>query len=165
VSLVQAWLTVDPIINAFSDVQFAFAGRPVMAKHSALSMYRPAAVFLAQTLVDLPFNFIQVLFLDIIVYFLGGLQINAGLFFTFLLFSFTLTGAVTALFRTVGYGVSNYNDATKITGGAFTAFVVVSDLPDPVDSSILDMSSISRLCTPGYPKYVGSIQSTILLKH
>jgi len=113
---------------AFADVQTAFQGRPVMAKHKAYSMYRPAAVYLAQTLADMPILIVQLIILDVIVYFLSGLQPNAGKFFTFLLFSFVLTGSITAFFRAVGYAVGNYNDATKITGGVFTAFVVVSNL-------------------------------------
>ena len=111
---------------AFSDVQIAFQGRSVMAKHKAYSMYRPSVVFIAQTLADLPILFVQIAILDIIVYFMSGLQLDVGKFFTFLLFSFALTGTITAFFRTAGYAVSSYNDATKITGGTFTAFVVVS---------------------------------------
>jgi ATP-binding cassette subfamily G (WHITE) protein 2 (SNQ2) len=111
---------------AFSDVQIAFQGRPVMAKHKAYSMYRPAAVFIAQTLADMPILFVQLVILDVIVYFMSGLQYDAGKFFTFLLFSFVLTGTITAFFRAAGYATSAYNDATKITGGVFTAFVVVS---------------------------------------
>lgn len=114
-----------PVILTFADVQVAFEGRPVLAKHKAYNMYRPAAHFIAQTLADLPLSIIQLTVHNIIIYFMGGFQYNAGLFFAFLLFSFTLTGTITALFRAVGYAVSNYNDATKITGGAFTAFVVV----------------------------------------
>ena len=110
---------------AFSDVQIAYQGRGVMAKHKAYSMYRPTVVFLAQTFADMPILFVQITILDIIVYFMSGLQLDAGKFFTFLLFSFALTGAITAFFRAVGYAVGNYNDATKITGGVFTAFVVV----------------------------------------
>lgn len=110
---------------AFSDVQIAFQGRTVMAKHKAYSMYRPSAVFIAQTLADLPILLPQLIILDVIVYFLAGLQLSAGLFFIFLLFSFILTAAITAMFRAVGYAVGNYNDATKITGGLFTAFVIV----------------------------------------
>lgn len=116
----------DPIIVAFSDVQTAFRGRPVIAKHKAYSMYSPSAVFIAQTLADMPVLIVQLVILDVIVYFMSGLQPDAGKFFTFLLFSFALTLSITAFFRAVGYAVSNYNDATKITGGTFTAFVVVS---------------------------------------
>jgi len=74
----------------------------------------------------MPILFVQLVILDVIVYFMSGLQPDAGKFFTFLLFSFVLTGSITAFFRAVGYAVGNYNDATKITGGVFTAFVVVS---------------------------------------
>lgn len=125
-------LTADPIIMAFSDVQIAFQGRGVMTKHKAYGMYRPSVVFIAQTLADLPIIVIQLAILDAIVYFLGGLQLQPGLFFAFLLFSTALTGAITAMFRAVGYAVSNYNDATKITGGLFTAFVVVRRVPTPL---------------------------------
>lgn len=108
-----------------------------MAKHKAYSMYRPAAVFIAQTLAGLPIVFIQTAILDIIVYFLSGLQVNAGLFFSFLLFSFTLTIAITALFRAIGYGMSEYNNASKLSGGPFTAFVLVGLLAlRPTDQAV-----------------------------
>jgi ABC-type multidrug transport system permease subunit len=117
-----------PVILTFADVQVAFEGRSVLSKHKGYNMFRPSALFLAQTLADLPLNLIQLVVHNVIIYFMGGFQSGAGLFFAFLLFSFTLTGTITALFRAVGYAVANYNDATKITGGAFTAFVIVSRL-------------------------------------
>ena len=89
-------------------------------------MYRPSALFIAQTLADLPLNFVQLSIYSVIVYFMAEYQRNVGLFFAFLLFSFTFTGTMTALFRAIGYAVSNYNDATKLNGAAFTAFTIVS---------------------------------------
>lgn len=113
-----------------------------MAKHKAYNMYRPAAHFIAQTLADLPLAFVQLLVHNIIIYFMGGFQANAGLFFSFFLFSFTLTGAITALFRAVGYACANYNDATKITGGAFTAFTIVSVLCTEICDDVDDLSTV-----------------------
>lgn len=98
----------------------------MIGKQKAYSLYRPAILYIAQTLADIPILFVQLVILDAIVYFMSGLQPDAGKFFTFLLFSFVLTGSITAFFRAVGYAVGNYNDATKITGGTFTAFVVVN---------------------------------------
>jgi ATP-binding cassette subfamily G (WHITE) protein 2 (SNQ2) len=75
----------------------------------------------------MPVLFVQLAILDVIVYFMSGLQAKAGKFFNFLFLSFVLTGSITVFFRAVGYAVGIYHDATKITGRVFTAFVVVSD--------------------------------------
>jgi ABC-type multidrug transport system permease subunit len=125
---VQLTLISDPCILGFSDVQAAFTGRGVLAKHKAYSLYRPSAVLIAQTLVDLPIFFVQIVIFTIIVYFMVGLQSDAGLYFAFLLFIFAIYGTFTCLCRAIGYAFSVYNDATKVSGLAFTAFTMVSTI-------------------------------------
>lgn len=100
----------------------------MLAKHKAYSLYRPSAVLFAQTLVDLPVFLFQIVIFTIIVYFMVGLQSDAGLYFAFLLFCFVLYGTFTCLFRAIGYAFATYNDASKVAGMAFTAFTLVSIL-------------------------------------
>lgn len=104
-------------------------------------MYRPAAVVIAQTIGDLPIFFVQIVsrsesrlwdtadtqvIFTIIVYFLANLKPDAGLYFTFLLFTYFTTLATTAFFRFVGYSFSTFNDASKVSGTMFSVLVTVS---------------------------------------
>lgn len=102
-----------------------------MSKHRAYNMYSPSAVFLAQTIADLPILAVQLLFMTVILYFMAGLKDDAGLYFTYYLFTFILAATMTALFRAIGYANNVYNNATKISGGLFTAFVIVSRSFEP----------------------------------
>lgn len=143
---VQLTLLSDPCILGFSDVQAAFTGRGVLAKHKAYSLYRPSAVLIAQTLVDLPIFFIQIVIFTIIIYFMVGLQSDAGLYFAFLLFIFAIYGTFTCLCRAIGYAFSVYNDATKVSGLVFTAFTMVRiSLEDPADVSVLWVCDLHTL--------------------
>ncbi|KAK8853032.1 hypothetical protein IAR55_003733 [Kwoniella newhampshirensis] len=117
---------VYPVTLAFADLSSAFVGRRVLSKHKAYSMYRPSAVFIAQTIADLPILVIQLVVYTIIIYWMSGLQQDAGLYFAFLLFTFLVVADVTALFRAIGYASSTYNDASKIAGSLFTAFTLYS---------------------------------------
>jgi ABC-type multidrug transport system permease subunit len=103
-------------------------------------------VLIAQTLVDLPIFFVQIVIFTIIVYFMVGLQSDAGLYFAFLLFIFAIYGTFTCLCRAIGYAFSVYNDATKVSGLVFTAFTMVRiSLEDPADVSVLWVRDLHTL--------------------
>jgi ATP-binding cassette subfamily G (WHITE) protein 2 (SNQ2) len=57
---------------------------------------------------------------------MAGLKPDAGLYFTFLLFTYFTTLATTAFFRFVGYSFSTFNDASKVSGTMFSVLVTVS---------------------------------------
>ena len=61
-----------------------------MLKHKSFQFYRPAAFAIAQTVVDIPLVFIQVLIFDVVTYFMANLQRTASQFFISLLFLFFL---------------------------------------------------------------------------
>ncbi|EGC31159.1 hypothetical protein DICPUDRAFT_40327 [Dictyostelium purpureum] len=85
-------LTQKELINSFT-------GRRILLKHKSYALYRPAAFFLSQIFVDIPFALFQVFLHSIISYFMYGLEYNAAKFF---IFSFTLVGVSLssgALFR------------------------------------------------------------------
>lgn len=70
---------------ALSELTGTFASRPIMLKHKSFSFYRPAAFAVAQTVVDVPLVLIQVTILDVVIYFMAGLQRTASQFFISLL--------------------------------------------------------------------------------
>ena len=88
------------------------------------SFYRPAAYAIAQTVVDIPLVFIQVVIFDIVVYFMANLQRTASQFFISLLILWVLTMTMYAFFRAIGALVSSLDVATRITGVAIQALVV-----------------------------------------
>ncbi|CAK9785424.1 ABC transporter [Cutaneotrichosporon oleaginosum] len=117
-------LVLFPVILSFADVQSAFVGRSVLAKHKAYSMYRAGAVLAAQTLVDLPIFFVQIFLYVLVSYFMAKLKMDGGLFWIAFLFSWLSALSMTTLFRTIGYAFNTYNDASKISGTVFTLFVL-----------------------------------------
>lgn len=116
-------MVLFPTILAFADVQASFEGRGVLGKHKAWSLYRPSAVLLAQTIVDLPILGAQIMLYVVSTYWMAGLQNLAGNFFMCWLFVVVCTLSLTTLFRTIGYSFNVYNDASKVSGSVFTFFV------------------------------------------
>jgi ABC-type multidrug transport system permease subunit len=119
-------LVLFPAILSFADVASAFVGRNVLAKHKSYSMYAPAAIIFAQTLLDAPTFLIQMIIYCASTYWLAGLKASGALFVAAICFAFFVTNAITALFRTIGYSFGNYNDASKVSGTIFTIFVLYS---------------------------------------
>ncbi|KAM9973607.1 hypothetical protein ACTFIW_010717 [Dictyostelium discoideum] len=74
----------------------------ILQKQHSYSMYRPSAFHIAQVVTDIPLTIVQVFLFSIVVYFMFGLQYEAGKFF---IFCFTLIGATLAttnMFRAFG---------------------------------------------------------------
>ena len=63
-------------------------GRSITSKHTTFAFYRPSALVLAKTLVDLPILVVQCSLYTVILYFMAALEVNAGKFFLNLLFVF-----------------------------------------------------------------------------
>ena len=89
-----------------SETMAGFEGKPIMLKHKSLAFHRPAALAVAQFLVDGPIIAMQVLLFEIIIYFLANLGRTASQFFlsAFCLWltsltMYTLFRAVAAVFR------------------------------------------------------------------
>ncbi|KAI9488549.1 ABC-2 type transporter-domain-containing protein [Zychaea mexicana] len=85
-----------------SELVNIMLGRPILEKHKHYAMYRPAAYYLSQVVVDLPLIIAQVILYQLITYFLMGLQLNAGRFFTFFLVLVVMSLAMNGFFRFFG---------------------------------------------------------------
>ena len=59
---------------ALAEMTAAFSSKPILLKHKSFSFYRPAAYAIAQTVVDVPLVFIQVMLFNIIIYWMGGVS-------------------------------------------------------------------------------------------
>ncbi|KAJ1861814.1 ATP-binding cassette transporter snq2, partial [Coemansia sp. RSA 2703] len=103
-------------LTAMSEIPKAVTSRSVMYKHKALAFYHPAALSLAQTLVDVPVMLLQVLVFGAILYWATALQRTAGQFLAFLLFLFVGCLCLTAFFRLIGNVSPNVDIGYTISG-------------------------------------------------
>ena len=112
--------------QAFAELASTMVGRPLSNKHRAYTFNRPSALWIAQIAVDLAFSAAQILVFSIIVYFMCGLVMDAGAFFTFVLIIVTSYLAITLFFRTVGCLCPDFDSAIKIAALIITLFVLTS---------------------------------------
>jgi ABC-type multidrug transport system permease subunit len=76
---------------AMSEVTDSFHGRPVLIKHKGFAMFHPAAFCLAQIAADIPVLLFQISMFGLVVYFMVGLTMSAGAFFTYWIMVFGTT--------------------------------------------------------------------------
>lgn len=76
---------------AMSEVTDSFHGRPVLIKHKGFAMFHPAAFCLAQIAADIPVLLFQISMFSLVVYFMVGLTMSAGAFFTYWIMVFATT--------------------------------------------------------------------------
>ncbi|KAJ2492593.1 ATP-binding cassette transporter snq2 [Coemansia sp. RSA 2050] len=98
------------------EIPKAITGREVVYKHKSFAMYHPAALSFAQTVVDIPFMILQIIFFSCILYFATGLERTAGQFFLFMLFLFVGCLCLTAFFRLIGNISPNVDIAHTLSG-------------------------------------------------
>lgn len=106
---------------AMSEVTESFKGRPVLLKHKSFAFFHPAAFCIAQIAADIPIILFQVSIFSVILYFMVGLTVEAGAFFTFWLIVLSVTFCMTAFFRSIGAAFGTFNDASKVSGLAVSA--------------------------------------------
>lgn len=106
-----------------TEVRESFHGRPVLAKQVQFAFYHGSAFVIAQVLSDIPVVLVQISHFSIVVYFMTGLRVSAGAFFTYWVVIFATTLCITAMFRAIASGFTTFNAANKISGLAISAAV------------------------------------------
>ncbi|KAH8701619.1 putative ABC multidrug transporter [Talaromyces proteolyticus] len=109
---------------AMSEVTDSFSGRPVLIKHKSFAFYHPAAFCIAQIMADIPVIIFQISIFSIVLYFMVGLEMNAGAFFTYWIMLFVTTMCMTAMFRAIGAAAKTFDAASKISGFVITASIM-----------------------------------------
>ncbi|KAJ5688909.1 hypothetical protein N7462_003301 [Penicillium macrosclerotiorum] len=112
--------------QAFAELASTMMGRSIINKHRSFTFYRPSALFIAQILVDTTFAIARILIFAIIVYFMCGLALDAGAFFTFVLIVLTGYICMTVVFRTIGCLCPDFDYAMKFASVIITLFVLTS---------------------------------------
>lgn len=119
---------------ALAEQTAAFEAKPILLKHKNFSFYRPSAYAIAQTVVDVPLVFIQVVIFDIIIYWMAGLTATASQFFISILLLFTVTMTTYAFFRSIAGVFKTLDDATKVTGVFIQILIVYTGYLIPPSS-------------------------------
>jgi len=101
---------------ALSEVTSLFAGQRIIFKHNDFSFYRPSAFALALVIVDLFQIAVQVILLNLVLYFMSNLQRDASHFFIALFVAYISTLAMFGLFRAIGSLAGSLDVATPMTG-------------------------------------------------
>lgn len=109
---------------ALAELTAAFESKPILLKHKSFSFYRPAAYAIAQTVVDIPLVFIQVVIFDLVVYWMAHLSRTASQFFISLFILWTLTMSMYAFFRALGALCKTLDIASRFTGVSLQALIV-----------------------------------------
>ncbi|KAG1495472.1 hypothetical protein G6F46_007714 [Rhizopus delemar] len=107
------------LFNSFisqSELVRFLTGRPILEKHKQYALYRPSAFYIAQVVMDIPYAIVQVLLFEICAYFMMGLNLTAGRFFTFFIVLFFINMCMNGFFRFFGAITSSFFLATQITG-------------------------------------------------
>ena len=115
--LFLGWLQLSELMKAVS-------GRDVITRHNDYAFYRPSAVSLARVLSDLPMLIVQVVPFCIVMYFMTGLDVEAGKFFIYMLFVYTMTLCLTAMYRMFAALSPTMDDAVRFSGIGLNLLVV-----------------------------------------
>ncbi|RDB29035.1 ABC transporter G family member 11 [Hypsizygus marmoreus] len=121
-------------LDAFGEMPMQMLGRPILRKQTSYGLYRPSAIALANTISDLPFSASRVVLFNIIVYFLSGLHLSAGGFWTFHLLNYIAYLAMQGFFRTFGLICSNFDAAFRLATFFIPNFIQYAGYIIAVDS-------------------------------
>ncbi|RDW72004.1 putative ATP-binding multidrug cassette transport protein [Coleophoma crateriformis] len=116
-SLFLGWLQLSELMKAVS-------GRVIIQRHNDYAFYRPSAVVIARVLQDLPSLLVLVLPFSITLYFLSGLDVDAGKFFICILFIYLNTICLTAMYRMFASLSPTIDDAVRFSGIGITLLVI-----------------------------------------
>ncbi|KAH7126162.1 ABC-2 type transporter-domain-containing protein [Dactylonectria macrodidyma] len=119
---------------ALAEMTAAFESKPILLKHKSFSFYRPAAFAIAQTVVDVPLVFIQVVLFNVIIYFMANLARTASQFFISTLILWLVTMVTYAFFRAISAWCGTLDSATRYTGVAIQILIVYTGYLIPPDS-------------------------------
>ena len=115
--LFLGWLQLSELIKAVS-------GRVVIARHKEYAFYRPSAVVIARVLLDIPVVAAQSIVFSLILYWMSNLEADPSKFFIYLLFVYTTTISITALYRMFAALSPSIDDAVRFSGIALNLLII-----------------------------------------
>lgn len=137
--LFLGWLQLSELIKAVS-------GRVVIARHREYAFYRPSAVVIGRVLLDIPVIAVQSVIFSIILYWMANLEADAGKFFIYLLFVYTSTICITALYRMFAALSPTIDDAVRFSGIALNLLIIYVGYVIPKQTLTSDVIWFGWIC-------------------
>ena len=125
------------LLNAFSsnlEILTLYAQRAIVEKHTRYALYHPFAEAIASMLCDLPSKILGSVTFNLALYFLSNLRRTPGAFFFFLLFSFSITLAMSMIFRTIGASSRTLAQALAPAAIILLALMIYTGFTLPISS-------------------------------
>ncbi|KAF9764062.1 hypothetical protein IL306_002905 [Fusarium sp. DS 682] len=122
------------LINAFAsilEILTLYAKRKVVEKQSRYAFYHPSAEALSAMATDLPYKIVNAILLNCTLYFMCNLRREPGPFFSFLLFSFSVTLCMSMMFRFIGSATKSISQALAPACIILLALVLYSGFAIP----------------------------------
>jgi len=109
-----------------AELPMAMYGRAILYKHKKYALYRPSAFAIAQICVDIPLVIAQIVLFSVVLYFMAGLQMEAGKFFAFMLILMITALCMTAFFRMWAAVSATFDAASRNSGLILLALILYS---------------------------------------
>lgn len=119
-------------LNAMSEVQASFLGRPIISRQKRLAFNRPSAYAIANTITDIPLAMITLSLFEIIYYFMVRFQFDAGKFFTQWVILLATILCFLSFFRMIGAWCRHFGIAAQIAGVCIMGNMVYAGYLIPV---------------------------------
>ncbi|ORY37047.1 hypothetical protein BCR33DRAFT_721688 [Rhizoclosmatium globosum] len=113
-------------VSAVSEIPKILEGRTILYKHMDMALYKPSTQFLAQYIFQMMLDALQVLLFSVVLYFMVGLQANAGRFFLFYFTLFLTQQSFGNFVRLFGFANSTRATAQNTSGVVLILFVIYS---------------------------------------
>jgi ABC-type multidrug transport system ATPase subunit/ABC-type multidrug transport system permease subunit len=130
---------------ALSEMTAAFSSKPIMLKQKSFSFYRPAAYAIAQTVMDVPLVFIQIVLFNTLIYFMADLARTASQYFIATLILWQVTMVTYAFFRCLAAWCPTLDEATRFTGVSLQILIVYTGYLIPPSSMRVWFSWLRRI--------------------
>ncbi|KAG2223863.1 hypothetical protein INT45_012736 [Circinella minor] len=118
-------LTFNTLISQAELATF-MQGRGVLEKHKNFSLYRPAFFYIAQVAADIPLSCLQVIVFQFCVYFIAGLNLTAGQYFTYMINLIFINLCMNGFFRMFGSVSPNFFVASQLSSCGMIAYLIYS---------------------------------------
>lgn len=113
-------------LMGLAEVSASFSSRPILMKQKNYSMYHPSADALGSVITSIPVTLIVSCLFVLIIYFLSNLAVDAGKFFTCVLFIFLLSLTMSGMFEAVASLNKTISGANAIAGVLILASLMYS---------------------------------------
>ncbi|GME65723.1 ABC transporter [Neofusicoccum parvum] len=111
------------VLQASAEFGNTFAQRPILLRHEAMMLYRPASYALGQILADMPWK-VAIILYNLPVYFLANFQRDAAKFFTWFFVLYCAIMSLGVMFRTIAVFTVSPTRAILPVGLLMNVFII-----------------------------------------